>query len=344
VPANKEGSEMRIGRRGLAAFLGLVVLLAVSAGSAVAGERIRVATVALSETYIHQGLVKWKNLLDERAKGHVAVTILDRGVMGGDREMIEAARLGTLEAAVVSGSVLANLIPQYYMVAMPYLFKNHDEANAFLDGPIGQKLFALLEAKDLVGLGWGTWSFRGIWNNARPITGPEDLKGLKIRTVETKLDMSIMNSMGGVATPMSWNECLLGLRQGTVDGISTTYGLGYHLKLYELAKFASRTQHYYESAPLIMSKKIFARLSPEAQRLVKETATEAMLWARKDQAKLDEDSKALIEAKGPKVNALSPEAFAVFQERTKGVYDSFRNEIGSAFMDEALVFLKTIRR
>jgi tripartite ATP-independent transporter DctP family solute receptor len=282
--------------------------------------------------------------MDQKAAGKVTVNILDRGVMGGDREMIEACRLGTLEAAVVSGSVLANLIPQYYMVAMPYLFDNHKEANAFLDGPVGQKLFKLLESKDLVGLGWASWSFRGIWNNARPITGPDDLKGLKIRTVETKLDMSVMNAMGGVATPMNWNECLLGLRQGTVDGISTTYGLGYHLKLYELAKFASRTEHYYESAPLIMSKKVFDKLPADVQKVIKETAAEAMLWSRQDQAKLDDQSKELLEKKGIKANSLSPEAFKAFRERTKPVYDAFKAEIGQGFMDEATAFLKTVRK
>ncbi len=327
-----------------AIVLGVVCLLVVICGTALAGEKVRVATVALSETYIHQGLVKWQGLLDQKAGGKVAVTILDRGVMGGDREMIEAARLGTLEAAVVSGSVLANLLPQYYMVAMPYLFDTQEQADAFLDGPLGQKLFALLESKDLVGLGWATWSFRGVWNNVRPITKPDDLKGLKIRTVETKLDMSIMNAMGGVATPMNWNECLLGLRQGTVDGISTTYGLGYHLKLYEIAKFASQTRHYYETAPLIMSKQVFARFSPDVQKVLKETAAEAMSWSRKDQAKLDEKSKDLLEPKGVKANALGPEAFNAFRERTKGVYESFRSDIGPAFMDEAMAFVKSTRK
>jgi len=331
-------------KKSLVVLLGLICLLGLVAARALAGEKIRVATVALPETFIEKGLVKWQELLDQKAAGKVGITILDRGVMGGDREMIEGAQLGTLDAAVVSGSVLGNLIPQYFMVAMPYLFDNHDQANAFLDGPMGQKLFALLDSKDLVGLGWATWSFRGVWNNVRPITKPEDLKGLKIRTVETKLDMSIMNAMGGVATPMNWNECLLGLRQGTVDGISTTYGLGYHLKLYELAKYASETRHYYESAPLIMSKKVFARFSPDLQKLIKETASEAMAWSRKGQAQLDEESKGLLEAKNVKANSLSPEVFNAFRERTKSVYEAFRSDIGPAFMDEAMAFVKSTRK
>jgi tripartite ATP-independent transporter DctP family solute receptor len=331
-------------KKSLVVLLGLICLLGLVAARALAGEKIRVATVALPETFIEKGLVKWQELLDQKAAGKVGITILDRGVMGGDREMIEGAQLSTLDAAVVSGSVLGNLIPQYFMVAMPYLFDNHDQANAFLDGPMGQKLFALLDSKDLVGLGWATWSFRGVWNNVRPITKPEDLKGLKIRTVETKLDMSIMNAMGGVATPMNWNECLLGLRQGTVDGISTTYGLGYHLKLYELAKYASETRHYYESAPLIMSKKVFARFSPDLQKLIKETASEAMAWSRKGQAQLDEESKGLLEAKNVKANPLSPEVFNAFRERTKSVYEAFRSDIGPAFMDEAMAFVKSTRK
>ena len=238
------------------------VLLLCRFTPAMAVKKIRTGTVALPETTLHQALVKWQSILQEKSKGELAVTILDRGVMGGDREMIEACRLGTLDSAVVSGSVLSNLVPQFFMIPLPYLFNDHAEVNAYLDGPFGAKLFGMLEPKDLVGLGWATWSFRGVWNNVRPIVKPDDIKGLKIRTVETPLDMSTMNSMGGVATPMSWNECLLGLRQGTVDGISTTYGLGYALKLYDISKFATQTKHYYETAPLIMSKKLFEKFTP----------------------------------------------------------------------------------
>jgi tripartite ATP-independent transporter DctP family solute receptor len=310
----------------------------------VAAKEIRVATVALPETTIHQGLDKWKAVVEERSGGKLTVKVLGRAVMGGDREMIEGCRLGTLDAGIVSGSVLANLIPQYFMVAMPYLFNNHDEVNAFLDGPIGQKLFKMLEDKGLVGLGWSSWSFRGIWNNVRPITKSKDLKGLKIRTVETPLDVSTMTYMGAIGTPIAWSECLIGLKQGTVDGISTTYGLGYHLKLYELAKYASQTKHYYETAPLIMSKKLFDSFTPEEQKMIKETAAESLVWARKEQAKFEDKAQPLLEAKGVKVNSLSPRAFEEFREKTKPVYDQFRPKIGSAFMDEVFAFIKTVRK
>jgi tripartite ATP-independent transporter DctP family solute receptor len=322
----------------------LICLITFSVSGAAAAKKIRVATVALPATNIHKSLEKWKSVLAEKSGGKLEVKILGRGVMGGDREMIEGCRLGTLDTAIVSGSVLANIVPQFFLVPLPYLFDNHDEVNTFLDGTIGQKLFKLLEDKELVGLGWATWSFRGIWNNARPITGPADLKGLKIRTVETPLDMTTMNNMGGIATPMAWNECLLGMRQGTVNGISTTYGIGYHLKLYDIAKYATRTKHYYETAPLIMSKKLFDTFSPDEQKLIKESAAEALLWARQQQAKFDEESKALLEAKGVKVNSLSPEAFAAFRKLTRPAYEQFRPKIGPAFMDEALAVIESLRK
>ena len=321
-----------------------VALLVMIACPAMAAKAIRVATVALPETTIHQGLVKWEELMKERAEGLLEVKILGRGVMGGDREMIEGCRLGTLEAAIVSGSVLANLSPEFFLIPLPYLFNDHQEANKFLDGPIGAKLFGILEKKDIVGLGWGTWSFRGIWNNVRPITGPESLKGLKIRTVETPLDMGIMNAMGAVATPMAWNECLLGLRQGTVDGISTTYGLGYDLKLFDIAKYASQTKHYYETAPLIMSKKLYDKFTAEEQKLIKETAAEAMRWARLQQAARDEESQKLLEEKGVKVNALSEEAFSQFRQLTRPLYDKFKDQIGAELMAEAVAFIESNRK
>jgi len=319
-------------------------LLLLGPTKADASKVIRVATVALPETTIHRGLVKWQELVKEKTGQALEIKILDRGVMGGDREMIEGCRLGTLDSAVVSGSVLANLVPQFFLIPLPYLFNDHEEANSVLDGPIGSELFGLLEAKGLVGLGWATWSFRGIWNNVRPITGPDSLKGLKIRTVETPLDMGIINSMGGVATPMSWNECLLGLRQGTVDGISTTYGLGYDLKLHEIAKYASRTMHYYETAPLIMSKKLFEQFTPAEQKILKETAAEAMRWARIQQSQRDEEVGSLLESHGVKVNALSEEAFAKFRQLTRPLYEEFRHKIGSDLMDKCLSYLAEKRK
>lgn len=322
----------------------LVCLTAFFVARSEAAKEIRVATVALPETTVHQGLDKWKAVIEEKSGSKLSVKVLGRAVMGGDREMIEGCRLGTLDAGIVSGSVLATLIPQYSMVAMPYLFNNHDEVNAFLDGAIGQKLFKMLEDKGLVGLGWSTWSFRGIWNNVRPITKSKDLKGLKIRTVETPLDVSTMTYMGAIGTPIAWSECLIGLKQGTVDGISTTYGLGYHLKLYELAKYASRTNHYYETAPLIMSKKLFDSFTPEEQKMIKETAAQALLWARKEQAQFEEKAQSLLEEKGVKVNSLSPKAFEEFRERTKPVYEQFRLKISSEFMDEVFAFIKTVRK
>ena len=137
-------------------LLAIMALVTVSLTAAQAApKKIRVATVALPETTIHQGLVKWEELMKERAGDKLEVKILDRGVMGGDREMIEGCRLGTLDSAVVSGSVLANLEPKFFMIPLPYLFNNHDEANQFLDGPMGQKLFQILEEKSIVGPGLG---------------------------------------------------------------------------------------------------------------------------------------------------------------------------------------------
>lgn len=335
---------MKIAKRRFLVGLTCACMVLLSISPAMAAKKIRIATVALPETTIHQGLVKWQQLVQEKSKGNLTITILDRAVMGGDREMIEACRLGTLESAVVSGSVLANLVPQFFMIPLPYLFNDHAEVNAYLDGPLGAKLFKLLESRDLVGLGWATWSFRGVWNNVRPIVNPDDIKGLKVRTVETPLDMSTMNSMGGVATPMAWNECLLGLRQGTVDGISTTYGLGYALKLYDISKFATQTKHYYETAPLVMSKKFFDKFTPQEQKLIKESAAEAMRWARLEQAKVDDTIAPLLEKKGVKVNAISRETFEVFRKRTRPVYAQFEDKIGKDFMEESMKAIEASRK
>lgn len=322
----------------------LVCLIFFSVSRSEAAREIRAATLGIPTTNMHQGLEKWKPLLEERSGGKLSVKVLGRGVMGGDREMIEGCRLGTLDASVVSGSVLGNIVPQFFMVGMPYLFENHEETNAFLDGPLGQKLFKLLEEKDLVGLGWSTWSFRAIYNNVRPITKPEDLKGLKIRTLETPLDVSIMTYMGGVATPLAYGEATMALRQNAIDGLAATFGHGYTLKVYENSKYTSYTKHFYESAPLIMSKKLFYSFSPEEQKIIKATAAEVMLWSRVEQMRVDQEAKADLEKVGQKVNIISTETFNAFRERTKPVYEQFRVKISPEFMDETFAFINSIRK
>jgi tripartite ATP-independent transporter DctP family solute receptor len=336
--------SIKVLRRFFISVLCLFCLVVFLISGAEAAMKIRIATNALPEVNQYKGLERWKAMVEERSKGEINVTILGRAVMGGDREIIEGIRLGTLDACVTSGSLLGNIIPQWFIIPMPYLFNDHKEANAFLDGPIGDELFEMLEPKGIVGLGWATWAFRGIWNNVRPITKPEDLRGLKIRTLETTLDMSIMNLMGGVPTPMAWSEAVLGLRQGTVAGISTTYGIGYTLKLYDIAKFASRTKHFYESAPFLMSKKVFDKLTPAQQQLVKETGKEAMFWAREHQAQVDEGSKELLEKKGVKVNSLDKAAFEQFRQLTQPVYKQMRGIIGEDFTDKSLKFIDSLRK
>jgi len=305
---------------------------------------IRVATQTPPESLIDQGMEKWKSLMEERSGGKLNVKVLGRAIMGSEREVLEGCRMGTLDAGIISAGMLGNIIPQFFIVAMPYLFNNHDEANAFLDGPVGQKLFKMLEGKDLVSSGYATYAFRGVWNNKGPITKPDDLKGLKIRTLENPLDLSIMTHMGGIAVPLAWSETVIGLRQGLIDGISVTYGLGYQYKLYEHTKYVTQTKHFYEPAILVINKKLFNTFSPEEQKIIKETAAEAQLWGRREQMQFDEKAQSLLEGKGMKVNSLSPEAFSAFRERTKIVYEQFRLRIGSEFMDEALAFVNSLRK
>ena len=305
---------------------------------------LRVGHTLTDDSHYGVGLAKLAELAKQKSNGTIEIQAFGNSKLGNERDLIEGVSLGTVEMCLTSTGPLPNFSKAFMVFDLPFIVQDRNKFYPILDGETGQKMLEALGSKGIKGIVFFENGFRHITNSKRPINVPDDLKGLKIRTVETPLDVSTMTYMGAIGTPIAWSECLIGLKQGTVDGISTTYGLGYHLKLYELAKFASQTNHYYETAPLIMSKKLFDSFSPEEQRMIKETAAQALLWSRKEQAKFEGKAQGLLEEKGVKVNSLSQEAFEEFREKTKPVYEQFRPKIGGEFMDEVFAFIKTLRK
>ena len=140
------------------------------------------------------------------------------GSLGGEREMIEAVQLGTLDLVVTSSGPLGNFVPEVKIFDIPFLFRDYDHARKVLDGKIGQDILKKFQSKGLVGLVWGENGFRHMTNSKRPIKTPDDAAGLKMRTMENKVHMEGYKAFGILPTPMSFTELFTALQQGTVDG------------------------------------------------------------------------------------------------------------------------------
>ncbi len=201
--------------------------------------------------------------------------------LGGEREMIEAVQLGTQDLTNVSTGALGNFVPETKIVDIPFLFRDYDHARKVMDGPIGQDILKKMPAKGLIGLAWTENGFRHMTNNKRPINTAADAAGLKVRTMENKVHMEGYKSFGLLPTPMAFPELFSALQQGTVDGQENPIPVILSSKFAQVQKHLSLTGHVYSPAVLLVSARVWDKLSDADKKVFVDAAKTAAVAQRK---------------------------------------------------------------
>ena len=197
--------------------LGLSLALGfVAAASAQTTMKISISTAQNS----HQGIAidTFAKEVEKRTGGRYKIQTFYNGALGGERVSIEAVQLGTQELAFSSTGPVPNFVPEAKILDVPFLFRDKAHARAVLDGPIGQEMLVKFDAKGFKALAWAENGFRHMTNSKRPVNVPEDLKGLKMRTMENPVHIAAYKGFGIITTPMAFPEVFTALQQGTVDG------------------------------------------------------------------------------------------------------------------------------
>src|SRR5213078_3164707 len=219
-----------------------------------------------------------------------------------------------------------NFVPEVAILDIPFLFRDYAHARGVLDGPIGKEMLKKFESKGLVALAWGENGFRHMTNNKRPVNAPEDLKGLKMRTMENPIHIQAYKQFGILPTPMAFTEVFTALQQGTVDGQENPLSVISAAKLDQVQKYLSLTGHVYSPAVFLMNKAQWDKLSAADQQAFSAAAREAV---KANRARIDEDEKRAVgdlRAKGMAVVDTLDKT--KFQAALKPVYDDFSKRFG----------------
>jgi tripartite ATP-independent transporter DctP family solute receptor len=238
--------------------------------------------------------------------------------LGGEREQIESAQLGTQDLVVTSSGPLGNFVPEVKILDVPFLFRDYDHARKTLDGPIGQDLLKAMPGKGLIGLAWAENGFRHMTNNKRPIRTASDAAGLKVRTMENKVHMDGYRSFGLLPTPMAFPELFGALQQGTVDGQENPIPVILSAKFSQVQKYLSLTGHVYSPAIILMSPATWKKVSEEDRKIFVAAAQKGAQATRK---RVNED-----EARG--IDLLRKDGMDVI-EQVDG--ESFRKAVQPAY-------------
>jgi tripartite ATP-independent transporter DctP family solute receptor len=240
------------------------------------------------------------------AQGTVEVRVFPASQLGQTREVIEAMRLGSGAAGTTGGPAeYASFVRRLGVLGLPFLWKSYEHALAVLDGPVGKELDQDMEKGGFKVLGWATsWGYRNVITSKREVKQAADLKGLKIRTIPTKVFVAAINSMGANATPMNFGEIYTSLQSGVLDGYEHTAATTISFKMYEVACCMALTKHLMDPTFLVFSLAEWKKLSPAEQAALQKAANEAAQVVRRMAPQREGEALAEVKKLGMKVNEI----------------------------------------
>ncbi|CAG0975320.1 Solute-binding protein [Anaerolineae bacterium] len=214
----------------------------------------------------------------KRTNGRVKVEVFANATLGDEAKMFEGLRLGTIDMAKAITSVPANTIPEFGVFDLPYLFKDKKQQFDILNGPVGQNLLKKLETVGVKGLFWMDQGTRNIYTSKKAVRSLADLKGLKIRAIQSPIMIDTINALGASATPMAFGELYVGLQQGVVDGAENSPDSVYANKHYEVAKYFTQSEHFRTPVLFMMSMQTWNKLPKDIQDAIDASSKAAFEW------------------------------------------------------------------
>jgi tripartite ATP-independent transporter DctP family solute receptor len=229
---------------------------------------------------VHKAMEYMRDRLEALSGGTVTMDIYPSSVLGSEVQCLEQLQNGSLAMTKTSAAAMESFVPLMSTFGLPYIFRDEDHFWNVLDGAIGHRLLQEGEDKFLRGLCYYDSGSRNFYTKDRPILTPDDLKGLKIRVMNSATAIDMVKAMGAAPTPIAWGELYSALAQGTVDGAENNPPSFTSNKHYEVCKHFTLDGHTRIPDILLMSTKIWSKLDPQVQAWVQQAADESSVFQR----------------------------------------------------------------
>lgn len=288
----------------------------------------------------YNGIVRFKELVEEQTDDF-EIELYHSGQIAGDRVAVEMLQLGSLDITIPSTSPLINFTPEYGVFDLPFTIPNSEVADELLDGEFGDRMLDLAETQGMVGLAWWENGFRNLTNDERPIESIDDLRGLKVRTMESDIHLDTWQALGANPTPMSMSEVFSALQQGTVDGQENPYPTIHMENFSEVQGYLTETLHTYTPFIFLMDKAVWDKMNVEQQEIIQTAAVEAGKYNRDINRETAEESLLTLE-ESMNFNRISDEEYIRFQEAVNPVIEKYSDMIGEEIVEDYLSEIQEI--
>ena len=283
--------------------------------------------------------IKFKEIAEKESNGTLKIELYPDNQLGDDRSVVEGTIFGDIDIVVSSTSPLATMFPDFYMFDAPFLFLNTEQAYKALDGEVGQKVLDGMAANSLKGLGWWENGFRNLTNSKVAAKLPQDIKAMKIRTMENEVHLAAWKAFGANPTPMSFMEVFTALQQGTIDGQENPLGIIDGNKFQEVQKYLSLTQHVYTPYILCMNDAKFKSLTDEQKAAILKASAETVDYQRQRSKELENEIIQKVAKEGMEVVELSTDDKSKWRDLIieAKIYDLVKSKMKNpAYLDEMM--------
>jgi len=290
-------------------ILPLILLVSITywmpPAAAVAGEKptiLRLAHVVPATTSKNLANLKFSELVQNRTKNQIQVHVFPGGQLGNEMDLAQGAQMGTLDLFWGDAAVYASYVKEFNVFNAPLVFKDAKHWDAVVKGPIFNGLAdQLLKKAGLRVLARHWMGERYVLTRSKPVTTPDDMKGLKIRVPDIPMYTASFKALGAIPTPINYSEVYLALQQGVVDGMENPVGLIRGMKFYEVAKFLTLVPWNNAVNILVINESAFQRLTPEHQKILLEAGKESEPYLEDLMTKESDECLKLFESKGVKL-------------------------------------------
>lgn len=310
-------------QKSLSIFFSLILVSAflISCSSTTETKTIRLAHGLNTKHPVHLGILRMAELVEENSNGQLKIKVFPNQQLGTEREALELLQIGSIGMTKVSAAAIENFVPELRVYSLPYLFRDDSHVHAVLNGEVGRELLLAGEEYWLRGLTYYDAGKRSFYTKDKPIITPDDLQGLKIRVMESQMSMSMVRSLNGSPTPISFGELYTALQQGVVDGAENNPPSFHSSRHYEVAKYYSLDEHLMIPDLLIISTLQWNNLTPQEQEWIQEAADSSSTYQFQVWAESEKDALAEVEASGVEIFYPDKEPF---MEMTSSVYEEFK--------------------
>ncbi|CZT36904.1 TRAP transporter substrate-binding protein [Rhizobium sp. 9140] len=305
------------------AMAGLLVLCVGSASA----ETLRLAHASSSKSLIQEAVVMFADTLAKETRDGLTVQIFPDGQLGDEGPIADGVGSGSIDIGL--GGVADAIDPKLNVVTLPFLFSDAKAAHAFLDGPVGNKVFDTGADNGFKMLGALDSGFRQFATVSTSIATPADMKGLKLRTPPNPVILSTIEQLGALPQSLPFGEVYTSLQSHVVDGVEPEIRDFADQKWYESAKFLSVSNYIWTPNYWFMNKERFDGLSPENQAAVLKAVDVTTSWYR---GRLDDVYAKVIEDLKSKGVTVTTVDAGPFRAMVDPVYAKFGAEWGADFV------------